>query len=333
MCENCVKENCCECTTVYGNIENSIVLNNVMIDMCNNVSQFDAGDAINREAQKTYKKFFELFPKLDIYTDEQKKLIDNRAYRWKKLIGDAYTDRLNRRANYVPVNVAGPSKYNYKKMNALADKGLDKAKEWIDKIDCFLENTGKMIEDLTPIEIVLDKIRKGKIKNLIIQTGDSYAVEKLAAKLEYHTNLQETMKSMNVYYRKFKTMKGYKDLSDDKAQKINKNVEGGYNLSNQPFPPYTLTNNNSVIRNTQKRLDCLISHKKEKIFKKYEFDGGVVKPNYEIERLQIIFDIKPNAEIRYNLKMNGFKWAPSQSAWQRNLNKNADRAARIVLEK
>ena len=36
---------------------------------------------------------------------------------------------------------------------------------------------------------------------------------------------------------------------------------------------------------------------------------------------------KPDADTRQALKSEGFKWAPSQGAWQRQLNQNAIRAA------
>ena len=44
-------------------------------------------------------------------------------------------------------------------------------------------------------------------------------------------------------------------------------------------------------------------------------------------RLQIFFDDKPDEETRTALKSNGFRWAPSVSAWQRQLNDNAIYAA------
>ena len=43
--------------------------------------------------------------------------------------------------------------------------------------------------------------------------------------------------------------------------------------------------------------------------------------------MQLIFADKPDADTRQALKSEGFKWAPSQGAWQRQLNQNAIRAA------
>jgi hypothetical protein len=46
-----------------------------------------------------------------------------------------------------------------------------------------------------------------------------------------------------------------------------------------------------------------------------------------MNRLQLFFDEKPDESKRANLKASGFKWAPSQGAWQRQLNDNAINAA------
>ena len=54
--------------------------------------------------------------------------------------------------------------------------------------------------------------------------------------------------------------------------------------------------------------------------------------NCEENRVQIIFDGKPDAEARAALKQSGFHWAPSQGAWQRMLNQNGIYAAKQVTE-
>ena len=52
--------------------------------------------------------------------------------------------------------------------------------------------------------------------------------------------------------------------------------------------------------------------------------------NKEEMRLQLIFEGKPSEATRSTLKSNGFRWAPSCSAWQRLLNTNAEYALRRI---
>ena len=54
--------------------------------------------------------------------------------------------------------------------------------------------------------------------------------------------------------------------------------------------------------------------------------------NTEIMRLQLFFDGKPEADVRSVLKSNGFKWAPSQEVWQRQLTTNARYALERVIK-
>lgn len=49
-------------------------------------------------------------------------------------------------------------------------------------------------------------------------------------------------------------------------------------------------------------------------------------------RVQFIFDSKPDAETRDLLKANGFRWAPSQGAWQRQLTPAGKAAAERVKQ-
>lgn len=54
--------------------------------------------------------------------------------------------------------------------------------------------------------------------------------------------------------------------------------------------------------------------------------------NKEDVRLQLIFDGKPETKTREILKSNGFRWAPSNMAWQRLLNNNAEWALKRIIE-
>ena len=46
------------------------------------------------------------------------------------------------------------------------------------------------------------------------------------------------------------------------------------------------------------------------------FPGGLLTTNEEINRVQIIFDDMPDEATRAKLKAHGFRWAPSEGAWQ-----------------
>lgn len=63
----------------------------------------------------------------------------------------------------------------------------------------------------------------------------------------------------------------------------------------------------------------------------FKIENGTVVFNYEIDRLQLLFDGKPNHSVITHLKQNGFKWAPSNMAWQRQLTNNALRGAINVV--
>ena len=60
--------------------------------------------------------------------------------------------------------------------------------------------------------------------------------------------------------------------------------------------------------------------------------GGKVVYNYELDRLQLVFDEKPTFAIISELKKNAFKWAPSLGVWQRQLTGNAIFATKYFLK-
>lgn len=57
--------------------------------------------------------------------------------------------------------------------------------------------------------------------------------------------------------------------------------------------------------------------------REYPIEKGKILFNYGADRLQIIFDSKPDYNTIQALKKNAFKWAPSNMAWQRQLTNNA----------
>lgn len=173
-----------------------------------------------------------------------------------------------------------------------------------------------------------------KIKNLsnvstAIMVGDENALELLQNKVVNLEALQADMKAANAYYRKHKTMRGYAELSEEEADSFDEQIKSGYSWEQQPYPSYTLTNNNAKLRSARQRLDGL-TKTKARPTAELETEHFKVIQNTEIMRLQLVFDGKPSAEIRSILKSNGFKWAPSQNAWQRQLTNNAMQSLEYV---
>lgn len=56
----------------------------------------------------------------------------------------------------------------------------------------------------------------------------------------------------------------------------------------------------------------------------------LVVENPELDRIQLVFEGRPDDATRTVLKSRGFRWAPSHGAWQRHLNNNGRYAAKYV---
>ena len=159
-----------------------------------------------------------------------------------------------------------------------------------------------------------------------ISREDPNAIEKLNLKLDECERLQDKMKEVNAYYRKYGKIEGCPALTTEEGLRLAEDMRRRYPIHTQPYPQYALTNNNAEIRRLKKRSEE-ISRDKEAGFVGWQFEGGEAVANDELCRLQLVFDEKPTEEQIYLLKLNGFKWSPNNRAWQRQLNQSAIYAA------
>lgn len=163
---------------------------------------------------------------------------------------------------------------------------------------------------------------------MAINLTDSDALERLEEKLKKLTDYQETMKGINVVVRdkriadaeKIKTICERFHVTPESAQEIVHPKESWHSPGIQSWQ---LSNNSAEIRRIKQRIEEVVRYRNE--IKKteeagglpeFEFDGGKIVDNIPENRLQIFFDDKPEAEVRTQLKRNGFRWAPSNGAWQ-----------------
>ena len=180
------------------------------------------------------------------------------------------------------------------------------------------------MEDWNEIQGLLDKIRSTGMGG--ISADDPQAIQKLEAKLEKLQTAQDTMKAVNAYYRKHKTLDGCPNLSAERIEAMKAEMSSQWHIQDKPYPSWALSNNNAEIRRIKGRI-AELTKKQETAYAGWEFDGGTVEMNREDNRLQIFFEEKPDEKTREALKENGFRWSPKAGAWQRQLNDNAIYAA------
>lgn len=182
----------------------------------------------------------------------------------------------------------------------------------------------KNMEEWRQIQGLLDKIRSTGMGG--IRSDHPHAVEQLEQKLERMEKSQSLMKDVNAFYRKHKTLDGCPLLDGERVHRLTASMEQSWHPEPKPFPSYQLTNNSAEIRRLKKRIEEL-KRCAETGFCGWEFDGGKAVANQDAGRLQLLFEEKPSAEHRAQLKANGFRWAPKAEVWQRMLNRQAISAA------
>lgn len=183
------------------------------------------------------------------------------------------------------------------------------------------------------VQGILAKIENILYGREIIKSDDERAIEKLEEKLEDMKKLQEDMKAANKALR----LKD-KEAGNDQLREMGYSEESIEELRKPDYlgrvgyPNFQLSNNNANIHRVEERLKRLKAVK-ERGSSEQEYKTFKVVENTEAMRYQIIFDGKPDAEIRTLLKSNGFKWEPSQGAWQRQITSNGKWALKKVVEK
>jgi hypothetical protein len=178
-------------------------------------------------------------------------------------------------------------------------------------------------------------------KNDSISSDDPLAVLKLEIKIAHAEKRQAQMKQANAVIRK----------CQDPTEAIPALIEMGYLESTahkliQPdfagrigFADYLLRNNNANIRRMKERLADLVARRAQELPTRETttgpeevFPGLRVVRNTTENRLQLLFDDKPDAITRKVLKTGGWRWSPTHKAWQRFLNASSEVALTQVVE-
>jgi hypothetical protein len=195
-----------------------------------------------------------------------------------------------------------------------------------------------LMEEYKEIEAILDKIKA--VGTGPVDLADPHAREILMEQLEKARTAHQIAKAGNAYYRKNHTLDGCPGITPEDEEWLNR--PGVFNAGEHgtplelygcPFPAYEITSRLEKVKRVQARLEELerLQAQRENPADASKFNGGEIVRNAELNRLQILFDEIPDADTRAKLKANGFRWSPKNQAWQRQLTRNAEVAARQVL--
>ncbi len=169
-----------------------------------------------------------------------------------------------------------------------------------------------------------------------ISSDDPLAVAKLKEELAVLEKTQERMAAANKIIRKFKGDTETNRLLALEAIGLSHGAIGRILTPDYAgrigYPAYSLSNNSANIRRIKARITHLERTATAETKETLHNSGVRMVENVEANRLQLFFDGKPPVEVREKLKGAGFRWAPSEGAWQRHLGANAKWAAQSILE-
>jgi hypothetical protein len=218
-------------------------------------------------------------------------------------------------------------------------------------------NMGKGFESLDRAKEL--RARAAAVGSGGISSDDPDAVAKLREELAAVEARQVNMKAANKIVRAFYKA-GVRDSASGELWEryVAKMTEAGLGdpeslASIKPdfagrigFPDYALQNNGANIRRIKGRIEQLEQRERARAVIAAEVEAAAeagapppnelvigevrIVQNLEANRLQVFFPGKPSYDVRAKLKSYGFRWAPSEGAWQRHLSNAATHYAKEI---
>ena len=232
------------------------------------------------------------------------------ADRYSRKLAEYYNAYYRNEASCPSIMICGPANFPTKKKVRQNSRRESLMNEW------------------NYLESYADKIKRLLTQEQPILSNDENVIELLTEKIADLEAEKESMKALNAYYRKNETIEGYDGLI---TQDMQMHLDFVFKFNFIHGSLFDTSNINQEIKRNRDRL-TQIQRVKDAGTSETEYNGFRVVENSELMRLQIIFNGKPEPEVRDILKSNGFKWAPSQSAWQRQLTSNAKYSLKRVVE-
>jgi hypothetical protein len=250
-------------------------------------------------------------------TPDKQVLLGQELERYRQGWLEKYRDFLHADSRVVSTMIAGSSKFPAARMKKRADTA---DKRLMELFDFQKRAFAAMERKLAP--------ERGPIKS-----ADADAVEKLRAKLAKLEETQALYKKINAAHARFLKDPASLDGSDlpENIREMVRDYKPKYSWEPHPVAPYQLQNNNAEIRRLRARINEVSNMQATAHTETAYTDGISVVENQKAGRVQVRFPGKPDRETIGLMKRSGFRWSPSEGAWQRHLNSAGHQAAASVM--
>ncbi|MES2214354.1 MAG: hypothetical protein V4465_03150, partial [Patescibacteria group bacterium] len=249
-------------------------------------------------------------------TPEKQAILDKQFTALREGYRDRKIALLNAEGRTISPMITGPANFPVAKNRTRLDAANKKREEMLD----------------------FEKRMMNKIKNEMnprtFNGTDQKTIDDMSKRLQELKDTQSRMKEANKIIQKGENVSaeleklGYKD-TDIKAL-----MDGDF-AGRKGFPSYALTSVNNKIKTLEKRLEDT-SAKREKADttgnEVMQYGDTTITKNFDENRVQVTFKERPDQAMIDKLKARGFKWSPTNNAWQRILTNKAVYDAKILVK-
>lgn len=169
-----------------------------------------------------------------------------------------------------------------------------------------------------------------------VSSDDPDAIAKLEAELAKVRASQATMAAVNAAIRKHlkagpeAVAAAVRAVAPVLSENQVRSILTADDFGKVGFAAYQLSNNSANARRLEKRIAELRAKAAAPAREPIVGPGYAIIEDRDANRVQIRFDARPPAATIAVLKSRGFRWAPSENAWQRQASNGAWHAAQSV---
>ena len=262
-------------------------------------------------------------------TPEQKTTAVIEFEKYREGYADRLKQQLVRRSSIMSTMVTGRGNFPVERMNKKNDADMRKTQEfmkWDEKAQ------GRLLKAVVPTTGIISADEPNAPALLQQKIDDARALQvkmKAANKIIKRKTPTSTTRGTTLTAEDIKIGQLVNDigLTQKQAEELMKPDFAG----RLGFPAYEITSVNANIKRMEGRQKGIEQSRSTPATADITFKGGTVVDNTEANRVQIFFDEKPDTDTRTALKRRGFKWAPSQGAWQRQRGPNTIQGVRDAL--